>query len=93
MKIVKKLLLFQELIYVLFVTRKEVIWQHHNNALTEHFEIDKMMKLISQNYYFLLIRQKMKKHIQQCEQCQKNKTKKHKSYEKLQSFNISDESW
>ena len=89
----KKLLLFQKLIYVSSATRKEVIWQHHNNTLAKHFEIDKTMKLISQNYYFLLMWQKVKKYIQQCKQCQKSKSKKHKSYEKLQSLNVSDKSW
>ena len=92
-KIIKKLLLFQKLIYMSFTTRKKMIWQHHNNTLTEHFEIDKMMKLISWNYYFLLMRQKMKKYIQQYKQCQKSKSRKHKSYEKWQSFNISNKSW
>ena len=47
MKVMKKLLLFQELIYVSSVTRKEMIQQHHNNILAEHFKIDKIMKLIS----------------------------------------------
>ena len=59
----KKLLLFQELIYVSSATRKKVIEQHHNNTLTEHFEINKTMKLIFRNYYFLQMRQKVKKHI------------------------------
>ena len=59
----KKLLLFQELIYMSSATRKKVIKQHHNNALIEHFKIDKMMKLIFRNYYFSQIKQKMKKHI------------------------------
>src|SRR5205809_4459028 len=86
MKIVKKLLLFQELIYMLLTTRKKMIEQHHNNVLTEHFEIDKIMKLIFRNYYFLQIRQKVKRYIQQCEQYQKNKSRQHKSYEKLQSL-------
>ena len=93
MKIMKKLLLFQELIYVSFTTRKKVIWQHHDNALAEHFEINKIIKLISWNYYFLLMRQKMKKHIQKCKQYQKNKLKKYKLYEKLQSLNVLNESW
>ena len=69
MKIAKKLLLFQKLIYVSLTTRKKMIKQHHNDALTEHFEIDKTVKLIFRNYYFLQIKQKMKKHIQQCKQC------------------------
>ena len=51
-KITEKLLLFQKLIYISSATRKEVIWQHHNNVLTEHFEINKIMKLIFRNYYF-----------------------------------------
>ena len=71
----KKLLLFQELIYMSSATRKKMMKQHHNNALTEHFEIDKIMKLIFRNYYFSQMRQKVEKHIQQCEQCQKNKSK------------------
>ena len=64
MKIARKLLLFQELIYILLTIRKKMIKQHHDDALTEHFEIDKIMKLIFRNYYFSQIRQKMKKHIQ-----------------------------
>ena len=82
-KVVKKLLLFQKLIYMLLTTKKKMIEQHYDDALTEHFEIDKIMKLIFRNYYFSQMRQKMKKHIWQCEQCQKNKSKQHKSYEKL----------
>src|SRR5438034_844490 len=86
MKITKKLLLFQKLIYMSSATRKKMIEQHHNDALTEHFEINKTIKLIFRNYYFSQMRQKMKKHIQQCEQCQKSKSQQHKSYEKLQSL-------
>ena len=56
MKIMKKLLLFQELIYVLSATRKKMIEWYHDNALTEHFEIDKIMKLIFRNYYFSQMR-------------------------------------
>src|SRR5204863_8384528 len=84
MKIAKKLLLFQKLIYMSSATRKKMIKQYHDNALTEHFEINKTMKLICRNYYFSQMKQKVKKHIQQCEQCQKSKSKQHKSYEKLQ---------
>ena len=80
----KKLLLFQELIYISSATRKKMIKKYHNDALTEHFEINKTVKLIFRNYYFLQMRQKVKKHIQQCKQCQKSKSKQHKSYEKLQ---------
>ena len=47
MKITKKLLLFQELIYVFLAMRKKMIQQHHDNALAEHFRINKTMKLIS----------------------------------------------
>ena len=47
MKVAEKLLLFQKLIYVSSATRKEIIQKHHDNVLTEHFEIDKTMKLIS----------------------------------------------
>ena len=88
----KKLLLFQELIYMSSATRKKMIEQHHNDALTEYFEIDKTVKLIFRNYYFLQMRQKIEKHIQQCKQCQKNKLKQHKSYEKLQLLEASDKS-
>ena len=73
MKVTKKLLLFQELIYMSLTTRKKMIEWYHDNALTEHFEINKIMKLIFRNYYFSQIKQKVKKHIWQCEQCQKSK--------------------
>ena len=60
---------------MLSATRKKMIEQHHDNALTEHFEIDKTVKLIFRNYYFSQMRQKIKKHIQQYEQCQKSKSR------------------
>ena len=69
-----------------------MIEQHHDNALTKYFEINKIMKLIFRNYYFSQMRQKMKKHIQQCEQCQKSKSKQHKLYEKLQLLKVSSRS-
>ena len=75
MEVVKELLLFQELIYVSSAMRKKVIEQHHDNALAGHFGIDKMVELISRNYYFSQMRQKVEKHIRQCEQCQKSKPK------------------
>ena len=68
-----------------------MIKQHHDNTLTEHFEIDKTIKLIFRNYYFLQMRQKVEKHIWQCEQCQKNKSKWHKLYEKLQLLEVLNE--
>ena len=92
-KVAKKLLLFQKLIYMSSATKKKVIKWHHNNALTEYFEIDKTVKLISRNYYFSQMRQKVKKHIWQCKQCQQNKSKQHKSYEKLQLLETSNKSW
>ena len=92
MKIAEKLLLFQELIYMSSATRKKIIKQHHNDVLTEHFKINKTVKLIFRNYYFSQMKQKMKKHIQQCKQYQKSKSKQHKSYEKLQSLKIANRS-
>ena len=46
-KITKKLLLFQELIYISSAMRKKIIQQYYNNILIKHFEIDKIIKLIS----------------------------------------------
>ena len=69
MKITKKLLLFQELIYVSSATRKKMIEWHHNDVLTKYFEINKIIELIFRNYYFSQMKQKMKKHIWQCKQC------------------------
>ena len=62
-KIAEKLLLFQELIYMSSIMQKKMMKQHHNDALIEHFEINKIIKLIFRNYYFLQMRQKVKKHI------------------------------
>ena len=61
--------------------------------MTEYFEINKTMKLIFRNYYFLQMKQKMKKYIQQCKQCQKNKSKWYKSYRKLQLLKVSNKLW
>ena len=51
-RIIKKLLLFQELIYMSSATRKKMIKWYPDDTLTEYFEIDKTVKLIFRNYYF-----------------------------------------
>ena len=92
MKITKKLLLFQKLIYMSSAIKKKMMKQHYNNILIKHFKINKTVKLIFRNYYFSQMRQKVKRHIQQCKQCQKNKSKQHKLYEKLQLLKAVNES-
>ena len=52
-RINKNLLLFQELIYVSEYQQKDIIWMYHDKPLEEYCKIHKIIKAISQSYYFL----------------------------------------
>ena len=92
-KINKNLLLFQELIYVSKHQQKDIIWIYHNKLLEEHCKIHKIIKAISQSYYFSHMWEKIKKYINKCDLCHKIKLLRYKSYKEIRQTLTSDWLW
>ena len=80
-------------LYFSTIIRFDVITRNYNNSLTNYFEIKKTFKLFRKKYYWFnfkndvnavsKMRQFVKKYCELCAICKRNKTFKHKLYEKL----------
>ena len=89
-KINKGLLLFQGLIYIPEHQQKDTIQMYHNEPLEEHHEIHKMIKAISQSYYFPHMQEKVKKYMDKCNLCHKIKSSRHKPYGEMRQASTPD---
>ena len=56
---------------------------YYNNSLKEHHETYKIIKAISQSYYFSYMQRKVVNYISKYDLCHKIKLSKHKSYKKM----------
>ena len=66
--------------------------QHHNEFLTDHKNVNVTWIKVLKKYFFLKIREKIKKYVKKCEICAK--TKKTRQFESsLQSLKVSNKSW
>ena len=85
-KTVNKLILFKELIYVTEYQQKNIIWIYHNNLLREYYKVHKIIKAISQSYYFLYIKKKVISYISKYDLCYKIKSARYKSYREIKTL-------
>ena len=58
---------------------------YYNNSLEEHCKTHKMIKAISQSYYFLYMWRKIVNYMSKCDLYHKIKLLRHKSYEKMKT--------
>ena len=58
---------------------------YHDNSLKEHHETHKMIKAISQSYYFSHMQRKIADYMNKYDLCYKIKLLKHKSYEEMKT--------
>ena len=63
---------------------------YHNNSLEEHHKTHKMIKAISQSYYFLYMWRKIADYVSKCNLCHKIKSSRHKSYEEIKTALVSN---
>jgi hypothetical protein len=82
------------------IWKKNVIKSNHDNFFANHFDVKRILKLIRKKYYWSNqnkivdvkhdsnMRAQIKKYCETCAICKKNKTFRHKSYEKLSFFYI-----
>jgi hypothetical protein len=67
--------------------------RHHDDILTNHFEIKKTIELLNKKYHWSRMIKYVKFYIKTCDICQCTKTSKHFSYDNLQSFFLFHDSW
>ena len=66
---------------------------YHDKLLREHCEVHKMIKAISQSYYFSHMRRKVQNYINKCDLCHKIKSVRHKSYEEMRTVSTLSQPW
>ena len=104
----KKVLWHDDCLYVSSSLREDVIKSNHDNSLADHFEIKRILELIRRKYYWFNqkrdnferdvehdfnMRAQIKKYCETCAICKRNKTLRHKSYEKFSFLSISKFKW
>ena len=64
---------------------------YHNELLREYHEIYKIIKAISQSYYFLYMQEKVTKYVSKCNLYHKIKLSRYRSYEEMRQISTSDQ--
>ena len=85
-----ELLLFKRLVYVLKYQQNDTMKMYHNDLLSEHWEVHKMIKAISWLYYFSHMWRKVQSYINKCDLCHKIKLSRHISYKEMRTVLTSD---
>ena len=101
-----EMLWHEKCLYLSSNLRKNVIKSNHDNFLIEHFDVERILKLIQRKYYWSNserdeknieqnrdMRAQIKEYCETCVICKRNKISRHKSYEKLSFFSISKFKW
>ena len=101
----REILWHENCLYVSSSLRKNVIKSNHDNFLADHFDVKRILELIRKKYYWSNqnrivdvehdsnMRAQIKKYCETCAIYKRNKTFRHKSYEKLSSLSISKFKW
>ena len=83
----------QGLSFVPKAIRIELISQHHDNPLTNHFGIKKTHKLRARKYYWPTLRHNVKAYVKSCDVCLASKVVRHKPYGDLQLLLVPTHWW
>ena len=83
--------------------RDSILILNHDDSLINHFKIKKILKFMQKKYYWfnksndsnisLNMRKLIKNYCETCVVCKRNKTLKHKLFEKLQTLFIFEFKW
>ena len=80
-------------VVILKELQEEFITEYYCAPAHGHPGIDKTIERITRNYHISGIRRKVEKVIQNCQECQKNKVKRHRPYGLLQPLNLAEGAW
>ena len=67
--------------------------QGHDAKVAGHFGRDKTLELISRNYYWPNLDEWVREYVRTCDDCQRNKTRRHKKYGRLQPLDVPYRPW
>ena len=83
----------QGLPYIPKIIRTKLISKHHDDPLAGHFGIKKTRELITQKYYWPMLRRDIKDYVRGCDVCLASKAVWYKPYGDLQSLPIPTHGW
>lgn len=81
------------LIYIPKTLRNKIIQLHHDTLTSGHPGQANTLERVLRNYYWPRIIKDIKKYIEECDMCQKNKIKRHKLYRLLQEIEAPEYPW
>ena len=67
----------------------EILKRCHDDFLTRHFEIEKIVDFIQRKFYWMYMRKNIEKYIKRCVICQKTKTHHHRLYDEFSKLLVS----
>ena len=73
--------------------RLEIIWLYYDTPIAEYKEKQKIVELITRNYWWLKVTKKVKQYVKKCDQCQKIKNKAEMLVEKLRPNIVLERLW
>jgi hypothetical protein len=85
--------LFEEQVYIPKTIKNQVVQVQYSTILYSYPGIGKILELVSRIFYFLEIRKVVKKVINSCNICCKDKAARYILYSKLNLLNIPPGAW
>ena len=73
--------------------KEKIIQENHDSVDVEYPGQQRMLELIKQNYWWLGLKEDIKKYIQGCFKCQQNKVQHQKKSGELHPLEIPQEPW
>ena len=74
------ILYYQSLPFIFKAIQKELISYHHNNLLTNYFDIEKIANCLAQKYYWSIFCYNVDAYVKGCDVCLASKAVHHKAY-------------
>jgi transposase InsO family protein len=87
------LVYIHSLVYVPGKLQDEIIQTHHDEPTQGHLGIEKTIEKITRNYYIPALHRKVKKYIQRCDSCQRNKPSRHAPYGEMEKAEVPTRPW
>ena len=73
--------------------KEEILRENHDSVDVGHLEQQRMLELLKRNYWWLGLKEDIKKYVQGCFKCQQNKVLYQRKAGKLHPLEIPQETW
>ena len=68
--------------------RVQIIWLYHNTPIAGHGEQQKIVELVTRNYWWPEVIKEVKQYVEECDQCQRIKNRAEMTVGKLRSNEV-----